>query len=315
VTVDNIGFGQQMCPGFGPGAFDLDDPAAGLDRLSSYQAELALHFVGTRNGQAEEWSQSLRMRTVRGEPSFRVVHVEGSGPAAGQRFLADANGLRYEKVDGGECSAEPLADWLPLESDWEPALMLFPLHGAEEAQAGKIGGVEDRHYTFDARALGESELTEAQGEVWVASDGEYVLRYMVTKEGGETYFGEGIEGTLTWEYTLTSINQPLDLELPEGCPMGLVQAPVLPDAADLEQTPEITRYTTSSSIEDVLAFYAEQLPALGWELKGEPASAETTGLTTYTLGDQQLTIVITSAEAGRSVWLLQDKKLEEPPPE
>lgn len=300
---------------FGPGAFDLDDPVIGLDGLSSYQATLALHFDGVRNGQPEEWSQTVQMRAVRGDSAFRQVIIENDGPVAGQSFMADANGMRYEQIDNGECRAESLADFEPLELDWEPAGLLFPLHGADGAQPEQVNGLDAKHYTFDARALGESKLNEAQGEVWLASDGGYVLRYVITKTGGENYFGEGMEGSMTWDYSLTDINQPLSLELPAGCPQGMVAAPLMPDAANVEQLPEVTHYTTSASVEQVLAFYAEELPALGWEVSGEPALAETTGLATYTLGDQQLTLFISSVETGRSVWLLQESKLEAPPEE
>jgi hypothetical protein len=300
---------------FGPGTYYLDDPSVGLDQLSSYRATLVINFQGSRNGQAEEWSKSLEMTASRGEEPFRQVNFSANGADADQHFMADANRLRYEKIDSGECSADILEDYDPIEADWEPAQMLFPLQGVAEAQVETINGIEANHYAFDASAMGESKLVEAQGEIWVAVDGGYVVKYTVTKKGGEAYFGPGLEGSITWDYSLNDIDQPVALELPEGCPMGLVEAPMMPDAIILNQFPGITNYSTTASLDEIMAFYAQELPALGWEVKGESSMTDTIGLSTYTLGDQQLTIVITPIDSGRSVWLSQGLKLAEPPPE
>jgi hypothetical protein len=78
------------------------------------------------------------------------------------------------------------------------------------------------------------------------------------------YYREGIEGTLNWEYDLTEPNQPVILELPPGCPAGLVDAPLMPDAQDIRRQPGASIYLTARSITDVLTFYeANCLPWVG----------------------------------------------------
>ena len=49
----------------------------------------------------------------------------------------------------------------------------------------KINGIDSRHYTFDEQVLGKliGEATgdvKADGDVWIANDGGYVTKYVVT---------------------------------------------------------------------------------------------------------------------------------------
>ncbi len=45
-------------------------------------------------------------------------------------------------------------------------------------------------------AFGQFCLAQSTGEMWVASDGGYIVKYLVTTKGDANYFGEGIDGTL-----------------------------------------------------------------------------------------------------------------------
>jgi hypothetical protein len=137
--------------------------------------------------------------------------------------------------------------------------------GAEEAGTDTVNGVPAAHYNFDERALAQGDLNKSTGELWLASDRGYVLRYRLTTTGDESYFGEGTQGSMSWDYELTQINAPVTIALPEDCLPGLVDAPMLPDAAKVESLPALLRYETASSLPDVVAFYEKELPALGWQ--------------------------------------------------
>jgi hypothetical protein len=287
---------------FGPGSFDLPDPAAGLAELSGYHTTLILSFDGTRDGQPEQWTRTYEMRANQ-DPPARQLTIKGDETASADQWMAEVGGVVYELNEQGGCMASLSPEGGLLAQRWEPASFLLGPIGADEAGAETANGVPAKHYTFDQRALVQSKLTESTGEVWVADAG-YIVKYVLTTQGGAKYFGEGIEGTLTHDYSLTEIDQPATVEMPEDCPLGLIDAPVMSDAQNIERLPGVTLYRTASSITDVIAFYQDQLPAMGWQASGEPVVLETFGVLEFTQGDQQLSVIASPGANVTSVRLL-----------
>jgi hypothetical protein len=290
---------------FGPGPYTHTDTAAGLAELSSYKATLIYSFDGTRSGSAEQWSKTYTMLFT-AEPAARQLTVEtiGADPPVETVFMAEANGAAYHRIGANACTASVLevgdsfADWL------EPAGMLISVIGADQAGSETVNGVPADHFTFDERALGGEETIQAAGELWVDSTGGHILRYLLTINGDTDYFGEGVEGTVSWDYQLTNIDQPITFDFPVDCPPGLVDAPQLPDAANVLNVPGVLTYDTASSPAAAAAFYQEQLPDLGWTGAGEPAVSEAAAFLSFTQGDRLMRIIITSGGAGRSVHIL-----------
>src|SRR5215203_1684030 len=99
----------------------------------------------------------------------------------------------------------------------EPASFLTGVIGADAASSENINGVEANHYTFDERAIGLAGLAHSTGELWVAVEGDYLVKYHLATTGAADYFGPDIEGTVIWAYELTDVNQPLTVTLPAGC--------------------------------------------------------------------------------------------------
>ena len=92
--------------------------------------------------------------------------------------------------------------------------------------------------------------------MWVATKGGYLVRYKVTTQENADYFDEGIEGSLTWDYEITDVNQPVAIQVPADCPAGLVNAPLLPDAANTTLSlPCLLLYDSATSLHDGTAFY------------------------------------------------------------
>jgi len=296
---------------FGPGPFILTDTRAGLAGLSSYKSTLTYSFDGTRAGQAEQWSKTYVMLTTQ-EPAARQLTIETAGniPDITSVFMAEADGADYERLGENVCTASvikqgnSLADWM------EPAGFLTSVLGADEAGGETVNDVASDKYTFDERALGALDIMKSAGEMWVASDGGYIVKYFVTSKGNADYFGEGIEGTLTWDYELTDVNQPVTFELPADCPAGMVDAPQLPDASNVVNMPSVLTYDTASSLADGAAFYQEQIPSLGWTLSGEPAITDTMALLSFTQADQEMSVIITTSEAGTKVHIVLSRAQE-----
>jgi hypothetical protein len=250
---------------FGPGSLDLPDLRVGLAESSSYESRLTITFDGTRAGQPLEWSGTYTYAAA-SEPLARQLMIETTGEESGPPVLMlELDGVAYEKPGEDLCMAQVIDPATSAVEELEPAAQLPSLFGAEEAGAEAVNGVQAAHYTFDERALTEAGLNKSTGELWLASEGGHVLRYRQTTTGDENYFGETTQGTMTWDYELTQLNQPVAITLPQDCPPGLVEAPMMPDAANVESLPGLLRYETASSVQDVAAFYKQELLALGWE--------------------------------------------------
>lgn len=293
---------------FGPGAFVFPEPNAGLAELSSYKSTLMLSFDGTHDGQAEQWSKIYVMLSTK-EPAARQFAIEKTGDNSDPDavFMAEVDGAAYEQRGESACNANVIDEERSLGNTWEPAGFLTGVFGADEAGSETVNEIAASHYTFDQRALGQDGLTESTGEMWVASDGGYIIKYLLTTKGDATYFGEGIEGALTWDYELTDVNQPVAFVLPDNCPAGMVDAPLLPDAANILNMPSILAYDTSTSLTEAAAFYQEQIPNLGWTLIGAPATAETNALMEFIQSDQILTVIITTDAGVTTVTILLEK--------
>jgi hypothetical protein len=296
---------------FGPGPFAFPDPNAGLSNLSAYTATLKVVFDGVREGKAEKWSKTYVMLTTR-EPAARQLTIESNSELADLDtvLMAEREGLSYEKRGETACETSVIEDGNLLADRFEPASFLGGVIGAEEAGAETINDIPATHYTFDQRALGKEGVTESAGELWVADEVGYLVKYLLTTKAGEEYFGEGIEGTITFDYELTAPNQPVEMILPEDCPPGLVDAPLLPDATNIENIPGNLSYDTMSSLADAAAFYQQNIADLGWQAEGEPAVTDGIAVLTYTQGDRIMLIIIKPGDSGTRVRITASKAKE-----
>lgn len=290
---------------FGPGTFSLLGTEAGLPGLSSYKATLTLSFEGTREGQPSQWSKTYVMLTTN-EPIARQLTIEKTGDLSDLDavFMAEVDGAVYERRGENACNANVIEEVDSLSERLEPAGFLNGVIGADEAGTETVNDAASDKYTFDERAFGQSDIAKSTGEMWVASDGGYIVKYVLTTEGDADYFGEEMEGALTWNYELTDVNQPVTITLPEDCPAGLVDAPLLPDASNVLNLPSVLTYDTASSVADAAAFHQEQIPILGWTLVSEPAITESTAMMEFTQENQAMTVIIIVGDQGTNVQIL-----------
>jgi hypothetical protein len=295
---------------FGPGPFNFPEPEAGLADLSSYKATLTLSFEGTRDGQPSQWSKTYVMQSTR-EPVARQLTIENTGDLSNLEavFLAEVGGAAYEVRGATACNANVIQVGNSLTRRLEPAGFLNYVIGAEEAGVETIDNAAVDHYTFDERAFGQLGLAKSTGELWVSPEGGYIVKYVLTTKGDANTFGEGIQGTLTWEYELTDVNQPIAFTIPEDCPAGMVDAPLLPDASNVSSMPSVLSYETASGMTEIATFYQSEMVNLGWELTGEPTLTDTTALLDFKQGDQTMAIVVTTSN-GTTVNVILGKSQE-----
>jgi hypothetical protein len=120
---------------------------------------------------------------------------------------------------------------------------------------------------------------------------------LLTTNATSDYFGSGVAGTLNEDYELTSAGKPVNVQLPDGCPGGMITIPALPDAKNVVTTPGVMTYDTSTSLSDAAAYYQKQTAGAGWAKISDPDISQTSVLMEYNQGDQTMSITI-STNAG-----------------
>jgi hypothetical protein len=165
---------------------------------------------------------------------------------------------------------------------------------AEEVGTEEIQGIETVQYRSQepeifmdaagARLLSGEVLEEVTIDVWVATEGNYVVRYTISArisnalELDENQQSVETEQSLDWLFELYDINNPgIDIQLPLELPdTSTLQVPgfaagtfPLPPGARLEPVGLAQPLILVPLAEaEVLAFYEGQLAGEGWELEG-----------------------------------------------
>ncbi len=285
----------------GPGTYFLSDPTVGLDGLASYTATLTVSFDGTADGQARAWSSVSRLQHT-SQPPASVLAIEASGDAETPEpaVVAEAAGAAYQLSADGTCVSQPAEQQSSILPFREPIAQLPGLLGAEEAGSEPWNRIAANHYTFDGRAILEAGAGTTTGEIWVAADGGHVLRFVRSTTADATYFGEGIAGTMTWEYLLSDINALTSIALPAGCQLDV---PIMAGATDVIVLPRFVRFSTQSSVADIAAFYSDQLAAAGWATGADPFVGDDRAAIPFEKGSQVMYLLINPGENGQRVDL------------
>jgi hypothetical protein len=277
------------------GAGSLNNPSAGLEGLSSYRATLHLEFDGTQNGAPLTWSQDLRLESDQ-TATARLLSIDRRGPDASQDVEGTLIGqfgsmtITRPATEGacqGQAGETPLA--IP-----EPASLLRPLQQSitYSGSPEERNGVSTLHGALDSDVVEASPQAKVQGEIWVAKEGGYIVRYVLEINGTEDDWGKGIEGVMRWEYDIDGVGQDLGLLPPPGCPPGMVDAPLPDDAAKVETQPGILTLTTGLDVTAAAEFYREQLPLHGWSESNTGFLTPRAAWLTFLQPSQQLVISI-----------------------
>ena len=307
-TESPVGDGTPLTLGSGP--ITLTDPTEGLDGLPSFQQTLTITFDGTRDGVAEQWTQS-EVSVVGRDPSVAQFTSERTGSGAFTIRHVAVGGVDYDVDTEGTCVAKsspapagPDTEVDPFAPRRQAAELLPGFVGADEAGSESVGGTDTSHYTFVESALGLASPVTATGDVWVATSGGHVVRYSLVIDGASPYISQPATGRLTLDYELLLLAVEPIVVVPEGCPAGLIDAPLPADAADIVSRPGLLTYVTAGVPAEVQALYEGELPAAGWVAATAPLVDVDSALLTYDRGSQRLVISISNDGVTTTVVVL-----------
>ena len=283
----------------------MADTSTGLDGLSSYQATLTLSFTGTRAGQPSTWTKTYVIVSTK-DPATEQLTIDKTGDLANldEVVLADVGATAYEHRGTHACTAETIAADAAGRHPLEPASLLSPLTGAVVAGSDPVDGTAATHYTFDGQAIALTAPGTASGEAWVATDGGFVVKYILTMKAKADYFGDGVEGTLTTTYAVMNVNSADVPPIPPDCPSALPNLPTMADATAIDSQPGVVTYTTASNVADVAAFYTSELDKLGWKQTNEATIDKPVTNLDFIQGAASLTVSISTDADGTTVTIV-----------
>jgi hypothetical protein len=291
---------------FGAGKIQLVDPAFGLENVPLAHATLTATFDGTRDGAAEQWTQTETSMTST-DPLLAQFSLERTGTGAFTVKHVATGRVEYDVDADGTCTATvpmpdaPVDEFAPRH---HPVEMVLGFVGGDDAGTETIGAVETVHYTFDGSALGLMAPATAAGNVWVATPGDYIVRYSLVIDGASPYLGQTVTGHYTLDYELQPLDAPPAVAVPAVCPAGLVDVAPPADATDIVDRLGVQMFTTASTITELQAWYDGQLLATGWAAATAPLIADNTALLTYERPGERLTVSISQAPTASAVTVL-----------
>jgi hypothetical protein len=257
----------------------------GLAMLKSYKSTFVVKFVG-KDGQGQPVDGSFETREeFTQEPRAQRIAVTSMGFSQEQ---ADQSGA-FEMITIGDTSYMVMQDQdgkrscISTSSDeaTQPEQGLFSpatlggVSGAKYVKTDTVNGIKTKHYAWKEGGLVGLGFTSAKGDVWVAVDGNYVVKYTAEATGKDMLFGSTAEeGTITVEYNLTEVNGSFQIEPPADCEAPATDIAIMADAKDKSTFGEMVSYTSASAFADVVEFYKTEMPNNGWQPSGEPTEME-----------------------------------------
>jgi hypothetical protein len=238
----------------------LPDPLTGLAELKSYHIVYTSSVNGKQQDQDTESSLAIEA-WKNGADESALVQQTSSGSPAVYLNLALLGGEKYSQLkEGGACQAAAssgtLFDGLGIK--------LPPVFGAKEAGQETVNEIPAMHYTFDEKAVAwqAGKNGKAQGELWIAAEGSYVVKYTLSIQIASAEFS----GTRSWSYELSDAGAGTAVALPQGCLALLSDIPVMDGANGVIQRPGFQKYTVQATLDQVSQFFADKLGAAGWSL-------------------------------------------------
>ncbi len=300
---------------------DVQDINGSLDALKSYRLRFNFTFDGKdEQGKPQkggmEWVQEAikesKDQHIRFASTGDTGHENGKG---GAFELYRVDGMTYMYSPDGQ-SDQKCVGMGSSQNDQDTGTFFKPsdiVGGLKQARlAGKgetVNDVVSDHYTFDQNAISFATFASAKGDVWLAQDGGFLVKYVGTATGKENILsGKAAEGTFTWEYNVEDANKVASIELPKECagqkPAGDIPMPE--NAADKSSFGKMQTFKSPDAPADVAAFYKKAMAGQGWTAGDANAMGELQTLE-FTKDGRKLTITITKEEGGSSVLINEEQ--------
>jgi hypothetical protein len=286
----------------------LPDPTLGLADLAGYHATLSQDVTGTLKGAAFERHMKLDLTRApaKGDYDFSLTIQGSDEPTTYLRVIGLGLATYAWDSPDGHCAGE--YDEQSAKKLIDPTAMLSPVSKATKVGNEPIIGIPATHYRFDQNSLPwANPKPKVAGEIWIATTGGYVVKYLLTVSAPSKPDPNEAQVAQTWDYEVGGTDGSASVVLPKGCLEVLTDVPVMPGAQSLIRVNGMTDFVTASTGRQVLDFYSQKLPPLGWKSDKElPAGDVPMPFTvSFTNGSRRISLHLSEAKpSGVDVTIL-----------
>jgi hypothetical protein len=263
----------------------LSDPTAGLSQLEHYRNTLTITFQGQQDGQATEAKVHIDNAVWRQQAAaFSIIDDTDETGQPRQELAGYVGQAAYAQGPESEGCQATWGAVSPGAGSLDPADLLPALLSGDDQGEDSQDGITARHFRLDSDSLGLSE-GQATGNVWIATQGGFVVKYHLEIQGGPTVLGQALDGTRTYDYAISEVNNGAPLAYPNGCEAVLTDVPVPSGASNEERLPGVLSFTTLSTQEQVGDFYNQLFKENGWTVTSQPTEDDAYAVWIYGRAD------------------------------
>ncbi|MCB8978937.1 MAG: hypothetical protein H6657_16095 [Ardenticatenaceae bacterium] len=303
-----------------PQSLTVRDTVQEFDTLDSYEMEMTITTTVSDTTQTIHATMIVSTDPAQSQMSFSFEGMEDMG-GMDSMSMTQIEGISYMIIPEFGCitsSASEAEDTFANSLDANQ--FLEEVGDATLVGEETINGIETVHYTFDETAMQDetTQFNSAQGDVYVAKEGNYIVRFRLEGEGpvgsmGMAMLEDGADedqtvGLIVIQMDLVSVNEPVEITIPVECENSGVtnsEYPILEDAYESGSFGGIVTYKTDTPFADAVTFYQESLSAAGWVYQESDSFIMdgTTALMYFDQNDRSLTVTITQ-ETGSSAFTI-----------
>lgn len=285
----------------------FDDIGGGLANLKSYELHYSYLFESTDEDGKSSSSKIEYFQTVIREPmsshtKYIVTDQDNtSKDMMSEVFYLDGKNYIYG-VNNGEptCMFSSTSDNDGSDSILDPNTMISGLESAKLIARGEdVNGIKTDRYQVDEVSGGLLITGEMSSEAWVAQGSDLVVKYIGKASGkGGMFSSSDAEGSITWQYEVTSIDSVSSIELPEACQNtgSTSDIPVPSNLTSQASFGTMNVYTTSDALADVVKLYEDGLAANGWTVEKVDMGTPDVVQLNATKEERAISVMISSSE-------------------
>ncbi|MDW8396513.1 MAG: hypothetical protein RMM31_09755 [Anaerolineae bacterium] len=302
------GLGSALSAQAAPGAQSA--PAGGETKPSGAGAAEPLDaYRLTYRLDAEYGSEKQPLTVITNVDAQGRARYEASAISDGKLVtvtLLAVDQMRYtlssDNADFCMALATEQPEGFPRPTDWLSAYV----EEAELAEEGvEVNGFLTDRYTFKQKIDTPEVKADLSGEVWVARGLNIVVRHR-GESVGKMLAGpdttEMQDARVRWELSVERLGSDFKIEVPEACLKG-TDLPIPTNAKNLFRAGDMTSFETATTVNEVVAFYKQEMEKAGWTLAEESSYGGTTILT-FEKGERKVSVQLEKAEGVTRVMLM-----------
>ena len=219
-----------------PAVFATPDPQpvglyAGLASLNSYRMKMRTLSTGPTAMDYNESITNINYNQEGNQLYSQMVSTTSSkdsptkSTTTSEEYRLDTQYCQRSIESDGYTSSE-LTDTTPAQQAITDAMfnvvdVVIVSKDAKFVAEETVNGVLSNHFTFTISGLGATgtEVTQSQGEYWVAKDGQYLVKYQVTLETRSGPAGDANAQASHFEMQveISDINSNITVQMPADC--------------------------------------------------------------------------------------------------